>query len=77
MHGLTVDGTIFPFCENNVDFSAGGFGSYTRPSGRVFNANGKGNEFCGATFHNEWLFVNIQSPGITFAITGPWDNGAL
>jgi len=77
LHGLTVDGTIFPFCENNVDFSAAGFGSYTRPSGRVFNANGKGNEFCGATFHNEWLFVNIQSPGITFAITGPWDNGAL
>jgi secreted PhoX family phosphatase len=77
MHGLTIDGTIFPFCENNVDFSAAGFGSYTRPSGRTFSANGKGSEFCGATFHNEWLFVNIQSPGITFAITGPWDNGAL
>ena len=77
MHGLTVDGTIFPFCENNIDFSASGFGSYTRPSGRVINSNNKGGEFAGATFHNEWLFVNIQSAGVTFAITGPWDNGAL
>jgi hypothetical protein len=24
-----------------------------------------------------WLFVNIQSPGISFAITGPWMSGAL
>jgi hypothetical protein len=21
----------------------------------------------------EWLFINIQTPGITFAITGPWE----
>lgn len=77
LRGLTLDGTIFPFCYNNVDFSASGVGSYTRPSGRIFNSNFKGSEFAGATFHNEWLFVNIQTPGITFAITGPWDNGAL
>ncbi len=24
-----------------------------------------------------WLFFNIQTPGITFALTGPWENGAL
>jgi uncharacterized protein len=31
-------------------------------------------EFCGACFSpdGETLFVNIQSPGITFAINGPW-----
>ena len=23
------------------------------------------------------LFVNIQTPGITFAITGPWERGLL
>jgi secreted PhoX family phosphatase len=36
-------------------------------------------EFAGATFSpdGETLFVNIQSPGITFAIWGPWENGAL
>lgn len=25
----------------------------------------------------EWLFLNIQYPGITLAITGPWHRGAL
>jgi hypothetical protein len=36
-------------------------------------------EFAGATFSpdGETLFVNIQSPGITFAIWGPWEDGAL
>lgn len=39
-----------------------------------------GGEWAGATFepkNGNWLFVNIQSPGITFAITGPWRQGAL
>jgi uncharacterized protein len=41
----------------------------------VFNDS----EFAGATFSpdGETLFVNIQSPGITFAIWGPWEDGAL
>ena len=31
-------------------------------------------EFAGPRFSpdGKWLFVNIQVPGITFAITGPW-----
>jgi len=39
-----------------------------------------GSEWAGATFepkNGRWLFVNLQSPGITFAITGPWQNGVL
>jgi len=39
-----------------------------------------GSEWAGATFEPQagnWLFVSLQSPGITFAITGPWRNGAL
>lgn len=34
-------------------------------------------EWAGATFYGKWLFVNIQSPGVTFAITGPWWRGGL
>jgi secreted PhoX family phosphatase len=36
-------------------------------------------EFAGATFSpdRQTLFVNIQSPGLTFAIWGPWERGAL
>jgi uncharacterized protein len=32
-------------------------------------------EFCGATFSPDGstLFVNMQNPGVTFAITGPWE----
>lgn len=58
LHGLTPDGSIFPFAENLLN----------------------GSEWAGATFepkNGNWLFVCLQSPGITFAITGPWRNGAL
>jgi secreted PhoX family phosphatase len=36
-------------------------------------------ELAGATFSPDGriLFFNVQSPGITYAITGPWENGAL
>lgn len=38
-------------------------------------ADYRGSEWAGATFSPDGstLFVNIQSPGITFAIKGPWD----
>ncbi|RBL00314.1 hypothetical protein BRN38_07850, partial [Xanthomonas oryzae pv. oryzae] len=36
-------------------------------------------EFCGACWDPlaRTLFVNIQTPGITLAITGPWERGPL
>jgi len=36
-------------------------------------------EFAGATFSpdGKTLFVNVQTPGLTFAIWGPWKKGAL
>lgn len=53
------------------------------PDGSIFrfaeNLMG-GSEWAGATFEpksGSWLFANLQSPGITFAITGPWRRGAL
>ena len=54
-------------------------GSYTRPSGATFNGNLRSQEWAGATFgrDGDWLFVNIQTPGVTFAITGPWHRGPL
>lgn len=38
-----------------------------------------GSEWAGATFSpdSRVLFVNQQSPGTTYAITGPWEQGAL
>lgn len=39
----------------------------------------EGREFAGATFSpdGQTLFVNVQTPGITFAIWGPWQKGVL
>lgn len=65
LHGFTPDGRIFPFAENNV----------TLNGERGFHGDFSGSEWCGATFeptNGNWLFVNIQSPGMTLAITGPW-----
>jgi secreted PhoX family phosphatase len=53
------------------------------PEGRVFdfarNRLSHG-EFAGLTYGpavGYWLFVNIQKPGMTLAITGPWERGCL
>ena len=53
--------------------------------GRVFDfarnavAGSTDQEFAGATFSpdGQTLFVNIQTPGLTFAIWGDWSRGAL
>jgi secreted PhoX family phosphatase len=70
VHGLTTDGRIFPFIRNNALIEPG----QGRRAGDF-----RDSEFAGATFSPDgrWLFVNIQDPGVTFAITGPWDDGGL
>lgn len=75
--GYTPEGEIFTFAQNLIDF---GGSTYTRPNNaRVFTGNYRANEWAGATFdrRGEWLFVNNQTPGVTFAITGPWKHGPL
>ena len=45
------------------------------PEGRLYTIAANGySEFAGACFSpdDQTLFVNAQSPGLTFAITGPW-----
>ena len=68
---LSPRGEAFPVAVNNVVVDA------AIPQ-RPFIAPGdyRGAEFAGATFSPDGrtLFVNIQTPGITFAITGPWEN---
>ena len=71
---LDRDGQIFTFAVNNLNFTATGLGPYRRESGQTFAEDLRQTEWAGATFSpdGEWLFVNLQFPGITFAITGPW-----
>ena len=48
------------------------------PDGVIFpiirNAHAGKSEFCGACFSPDGrtMFVNVQSPGLTFAVTGDW-----
>ncbi|MGH3490644.1 MAG: alkaline phosphatase PhoX [Actinopolymorphaceae bacterium] len=75
LHGLTTDGEIFPFALNQIVIPEGGV-----PGTQVPPGDYSGSEWCGSTFEprkGDWLFANAQSPGITFAITGPWRNGSL
>ena len=70
VQGLTVDGQIFPFVRNNVVLA----GERNDLVGDFTNR-----EFAGVTYSPDgrWLFFNIQTPGISFAVTGPWGEGAL
>lgn len=70
VRGLTTTGGIFTFAENNVtlDGQRNGLAGDFRDS-----------EFAGATFSPDgrWLFVNVQRPGVSFAVTGPWRDGLI
>ncbi len=75
LHGLTPAGEIFRFAENTVVLTEA-----LRAEKGYSRVDYSDSEWCGATFepkNGNWLFVNIQSPGITIAITGPWRKGAL
>ena len=70
--GLTFDGHVFTFAKNNVILPDGAVPPI--PGGNYRQA-----EWAGACYSpdGQWLFANIQTPGITFAITGPWGRGPL
>jgi uncharacterized protein len=68
--GLSPRGETFVFAQNNIVLDG-------EKNGIIGDFRGR--EWAGATFDpgGKWLFVNIQTPGVTFAITGPWENGPL
>lgn len=67
--GLAPDGTPFVLAENNAIIEAPIPGKPFVPPNDY-----RPSEFAGAAFspRGDVLFVNIQTPGITFAIRGPW-----
>lgn len=74
---LTPEGDTFILVKNNVNVSA----AQLSAAGKLSSLAGdrRSSEFCGACFDptGRYLFVNIQTPGITLAITGPWGKGPL
>jgi hypothetical protein len=75
--GITGGGDAYIFAKNNVALSA----AQLQAAGKRGSLSGdhRGNEFAGCCFDptGRYLFVNIQTPGITFAIAGPWALGPL
>ena len=70
LQGLMRDGRVFRFARNGVRLAGerhGIVGDFSM------------HEMAGVTYSPDgrWLFLNIQTPGITFAITGPWADGGL
>jgi hypothetical protein len=70
VQGLTTNGQLVLLARNNVVLNGeknGVTGDFRRM------------EFAGVTYSpdGDWMFVNVQQPGITFAITGPWGEGML
>ena len=76
--GLTAKGLAYIFAKNNLVFSDADLAAIGR-TGQLSAGDYRGNEFAGGTFSPDGttLFVNIQTPGITFAIKGPWKLGNL
>ncbi len=66
---LTSNGKLFSLAENNLQLDGihGHRGDF------------RSSEWAGASFSKDgkWLFVNIQTPGVTLAITGPWRDGLI
>lgn len=80
MLGLLPNGRTFEFARNIINIEQSD-ASALAAAGHDPDAVGTGdfsdNEWAGATFSPDGniLFVNIQTPGITFAITGPFSKG--
>jgi uncharacterized protein len=74
--GLTPDGDSYAFAKNNIrlpDAPLREAGKHVEPG------DYRSEEWAGCCFdaQGEVLFVNIQIPGITFAVWGPWERGNL
>jgi hypothetical protein len=74
--GLTSEGQSYTLVKNNLRLSQKQIGAAGK---NVQPGDYRGGEFSGVCFDpaGEVLFVNIQYPGITFAIWGPWAKGNL
>jgi secreted PhoX family phosphatase len=72
--GLTRDGATYELARNNVILERRIRGKWTVRPGDY-----RRQEFTGACFgpRGDVLFVNIQVPGVTFAVAGPWERGSL
>ncbi|EMD82468.1 alkaline phosphatase PhoX [Pacificimonas flava] len=78
--GLLPNGEAYTLGINNVELTAQDIAKLGGRSSDFFGAGDyRSSEWCGACFDptGRILFVNLQTPGITLAISGPWQRGNL
>ena len=70
--GLTREGKLFRFSKINPQLH-GNYGGHDLAKSVLQS------EWAGVTFSEDgqWLFANIYNPGVTLAITGPWQAGLI
>ncbi len=74
--GITGDGDSYAFAKNVVRLDTA---QIMKAGKHIASHDYRAEEWAGCCFdaNGEVLFVNIQTPGITFAIWGPWERGNL
>ncbi len=82
--GLTATGEAFTFAENRIELERrdielidAAFPGVAANLWHEAASDFRGGEWAGACCHGDWLFANVQRPGVTFAIRGPWASGGL
>jgi uncharacterized protein len=74
--GITREGDSYEFAKNTVNLTPAQLASAGK---RIAPGDYRADEWAGICFDpaGEILFANIQRPGITLAIQGPWHRGEL
>ncbi|MDB5801160.1 MAG: hypothetical protein JWL63_2099 [Rhodocyclales bacterium] len=74
---LRNNGSSYVFAANNYNFTAAQLAAAGKPG--AVTGNQRNTEWCGSCFSPDGrvLFANLQAPGLTVAITGPWASGTL
>jgi uncharacterized protein len=74
---LTPQGSSYIFARHNYNFTRAQLDAAGKPLAPA--GNFRNTEWAGSVFSPDGrvLFVNLYTPGITLAITGPWQRGTL
>ena len=60
MFGATTEGVTYPMARNELNIGTAQAPEFSEFTGPVYSPDGR------------YLFANVQTPGIMYAITGPW-----
>lgn len=74
---LNPEGSTYTFAKHNFNFTREQLDAAGKPLAPA--GNFRNTEWAGSVFSSDGrvLFVNLYTPGITLAITGPWQRGSL